>query len=242
MSDINATPGAKMLYLIKRRTDASREELVANWFANHMPNVIDGQLQQKAKGKLHAWRYVATLFDAEKDGTHTWDGLAQLWWDKALPVPDKPHGEPAQDTFQQKAQPYSPWATTEYVVMDGELPLQPNTLNAPFPTTRSGFFKVTFLVAAKPETNFADFFTHWLHVHAPNVSNTLHQVGGFRYVVSHSLTPNAQPYAGMAELYFPDASGWRDYKAHIQPDGMQQWAAEAGTLVLRAQTEMVGIA
>ena len=32
-----STPGAKMLYLIKRKPTTSREELVAHWFANHMP-------------------------------------------------------------------------------------------------------------------------------------------------------------------------------------------------------------
>ena len=39
----------------------------------------------------------------------------------------------------------------EYVVMDGsdQLPVEPLTLNAPYPCTRSGFFKVTFLVKAK---------------------------------------------------------------------------------------------
>ena len=45
-----ATPGAKMLYLIKRRPTTSREELVAHWFANHMPAVIQGQKDQAGKG------------------------------------------------------------------------------------------------------------------------------------------------------------------------------------------------
>ena len=73
-----ATPGAKMLYLIKRRPTTSREELVAHWFANHMPAVIQGQKDQAEKGRLHAWRYIATLYDANKEGEHPWDGMAQL--------------------------------------------------------------------------------------------------------------------------------------------------------------------
>lgn len=241
MTKLVATEGAKMLYLIKRKPDVSREELVVNWFANHMPAVIDGQLAQKDKGRLHAWRYIATLFDADPQGQHVWDGIAQLWWDRALPRPDQAFGDPPQDTFQEKALPYVPWATREYVVMDGELPLRPNTLNRPYPTTRSGFFKVTFLVGTKPDTNFETFFAHWLDTHVPNVTQTMQAVGGFRYVVSHSLEPDREPYAGMAELYFPDASGWRDYKSQIKPDGMEQWATNEGTVVLRSVTEMVGI-
>ena len=33
---MDRTPGAKMMYLIKRKPETSREELVAHWFANHM--------------------------------------------------------------------------------------------------------------------------------------------------------------------------------------------------------------
>jgi hypothetical protein len=67
------------------------------------------------------------------------------------------------------------------------------------------------------------------------------KVDGFRYVVSHSLHPAEETYAGMAELYFHDASGWQRYKAAMQPDGMEQWGDAEGTLVLRAQTELVGV-
>jgi hypothetical protein len=238
-----ATEGCKMQYLIKRKSNTSREELVAHWFANHMPIVIEAMAAQKAADKLHATRYIATLFDADRNGEHPWDGVAQLWWSMALPRPDTPHGAEPTDTFQQKAEPYIPWATTEYVVMDGSehLPVAPLTLNAPFPTTRSGFCKITFLVKTKPGIDHGELFAHWLDVHVPNVRGVMEQVGGFRYVVSHSVEPELEPYAGMAELYFDDADGWRQYKQHITQDGMEQWVQDEGTLVLRSQTEMIGI-
>jgi hypothetical protein len=237
------TPGAKMMYLIKRRPTTSREELVAHWFANHMPAVIQGQKQAQAAGRLHARRYIATLFDANRQGEHPWDGVAQLWFDRALPSPKEPHGTTPTDTFQQKAEPYVPWATTEYVVIDGsaELPAEPLTLNAPFPYTRSGFFKVTFLVKALERVDLGPFFEHWLGVHVPNVKATMEQVGGFGYVVSHSIDPKSEPYAGMAELYFHDESGWSRYRELIQADGMERWVDPDGTVVLRAHTELIGI-
>ncbi len=235
------TPGAKMLYLIKRKPTTSREELVAHWFANHMPGVIQRQKDQAARERLHARRYIATLFDPRRDGQHLWDGMAQLWFDRALPRPKVPHGLTPTDTFQQKAEPYVPWATTEYVVIDGSehLDAEPLTLNAPYPSTRSGFFKVSFLVEAKPDTDFEAFFAHWLHVHVPNVSSTMQEVDGFRYVVSQSLDPTAEPYAGLAELYFHDASAWTRYGEVIKPDGMEEWVERAR--LLTATTEMVGL-
>lgn len=240
---ISPYPDVKMMYLIRRKADTSREELVAHWFANHMPLVIEGQKKQAEKGKLHAKKYIATLFDADKEGKHAWDGVAQLWWERALPTPDEPHGTTPTDTFQQKAEPYSPWATTEYVLMEGtdRLPIEPLKLNDPFPCTRSGFFKVTFLVSTQKEADHAAFFHHWLTVHMPNVRNVMNEVGGFRYAISHSIDPAAAPYAGMAELYFHNAEGWRQYAKTIKADGMENWVDNASTHLLYAQTEMIGI-
>jgi len=230
-----------MMYLIKRRSTATREELIAHWFANHMPAVITGHQQNRAAGKRHAHRYMATLFDPRPEKPHAWDGVAQLYYDQALPRPQSAHGVPPIDTFQEKAAPYWPWATREYVVLDGSLPLDPPTLNPPFPCTRSGFFKVTFLVGLLAGADSDALFDHWLDVHVPNVQQTMETVGGFRYVVSHSLEPATEAYAGTAELYFPDASGWAGYRDHIRADGMERYVDAAATLVFYSGTEMVGI-
>ncbi len=235
------TPGAKMQYLIRRRATTTREELIAHWFANHMPAVVARQDTNRAAGELFATRYVATLFNPAPDKAQAWDGVAQLWYERALPQPGAPHGQEPTDTFQEKVAPYLPWATREYVVMDGALPLDPPTLNPPFPCTRSGFFKVTFLVSIQQGGDCRDLFGHWLDVHVPNVRQTMEAVGGFRYAVSHSLEPETAPYVGMAELYFPEASGWTGYRETIRPDGMQQWVDYDATQIFQSGTEMVGI-
>ena len=236
-----AVPGTKVIFLIKRKPTTSREEVIAHWFGNHMPIVISNQQRSAAKGRRHASRYFATLFDADRNGEYPWDGMAQLWWDAPLRMPKVPHGTTPTDSFQERSEPYVPWNTTEYVVMDGGLEVQPLTLNDPFPNTRSGFFKKSFLVKAKQGTDYETFFSHWLDVHVPNVESTMRQVGGFRYCVSHSINPASEPFAGLAELYFPNKSGWEDYKQTIQPDGMEQWVDASGMLVLSSSTEMIGI-
>lgn len=242
-SEVEATAGAKMVYLIRRRETASRDELVAHWFANHMPGVMQGQLDQASEGRRAAWRYIATLFEpSDGGGERSWDGMAQLWWDEPLRRRVE-HGDPPTDTFQEKAEPYVHWGTREYVVIDGSerLPVEPLTLNAPFPTTRSGFFKVTALLKAQSGADFDALFAHWLNVHAPNVRSVMESVGGFRYVVSLSLDPAEEAFAGMAELYFDDASGWAAYIDAFEPDGMEQWVDPEGTVVLTSGTEMVAI-
>ena len=241
MSTLEATPGYRMNVLIRRRTNVSRDELVANWFANHMPAVVRGMAAQALAGRPHARRYIATLFDPAADGTSVWDGMAQLWFEQSLRRPDVPHGTKPVDTFQQKAEPYMPWMVREYVVLDGALPVTPNTLNDPFPFTRSGFFKATFLVKAGAGIDTEAFFRHWLDVHVPNVQAAMRAVGGFRYVVAHSVEPKAEEFAGMAELYFPDAQSWARMREKAKPDGMERFVDGPGSLVFTSRTEMVGI-
>ena len=230
---ITPTPSVKMMFLIKRRPATSREELIAYWFAHHMPGTI------KAMGDIGTG-YIGTVYD---DHDYPWDGVAQMFMDKPLKTPDGGHGMIPADSFHEHVQPYYGWATREYVVLDGaeHLPVRPLTLNAPFPTTRSGFFKVTYLVKARPDIGHQALYDHWLNVHAVNVSKTMEKVAGFRYVVGHSLDPDNAPYAGMAELYFPDRSSWELYRETVQDDGMAQWVSDEATLVLEAQTEFVAI-
>jgi hypothetical protein len=235
------TPGAKLQYLIKRRGTTSREELIAHWFANHMPSVIKRNEENGSAGGLHATHYVASLFNADGDTPASWDGVAQLWFGEPPPPPAEPSGTKPVDTFQEKVEPYWPWATNEWVIVDGKLPLNPPTLNAPFPCTRSGFLKQVSLVAAKPGTDFGAMFDHWLDVHGPNVQETMTKVGGFRYAVSLSIDPDNAPYAGMAELYFPDVAAQAAFWELLQPDGFQTWTDPDTTLRFRCGTEMVGI-
>jgi hypothetical protein len=237
-----AGPGAKMMFLIRRRAGASREELIAHWFANHMPGVIAAQEKAATGGHPHAWRYIATLFDPQ-DRADAWDGVAQLWFDQPMPRPGAPFGEPPRDSFQEKAEPYVPWATREYVIVDGSdrLPVKPLTLNAPFPTTRSGFCKAVTLAAARPGADLDAMRDHWLTVHAANVAATLEAVGGFRYAVSLSIDPATEPFVGMAELYFPDTDAMRAFWNRFEADGMEQWLDPTSTRMFTAGTEMIGI-
>ena len=91
---MDQTPGAKMMYLIKRKPGTSREELVAHWFANHMPAVIQSQKDGAQRGRPHARRYFATLYDANSAGVHPWDGVAQLWWPQPVAETRRPVSVP----------------------------------------------------------------------------------------------------------------------------------------------------
>ena len=64
MSDsITTTPGAKMMFMIRRRDDATRDEMIAHWYKNHMPGVLEAQEAAKAAGRRPARKYLVTLFN-----------------------------------------------------------------------------------------------------------------------------------------------------------------------------------
>jgi hypothetical protein len=242
MTTPEPTPGAKMMYLIRRRTGVSREALIAHWFAHHMPAVIRGQELQASAGRLAATRYIATVFDAPPAGameTLDWDGVAQLWFPEALPMPGEPHGTKPTDSFQERAEPYLPWATREYVVVDGPLPLEPLTLDPPYPCTRSGFVKASLFVTAKAGIDLDALQHHWFDVHAPSVVSAMEPNGGFRYVINLSIDPSSAPYFGMAELYFPDTPSLQGFLDTLPHDGITDYFDRLD--MLTASTEMVGI-
>jgi hypothetical protein len=107
------------------------------------------------------------------------------------------------------------------------------------PTSRSGFLKVTYLVTARPGVDFDAFYAYWLDVHVPEVVRTMRETGGFRYVVNHSLNPQEEPYAGMAELYFPDESAWQAFAASHPEDGIGAYIDNVE--LRRSCTEFIGI-
>ncbi len=240
MTVLEPSNGTKMMFLIRRKTNTSREELLVHWFKNHMPDVIDMQSQLRERDRPHAWRYIATLFDSDPDGHHPWDGVAQLWYDEPWPPLTEAIGVEPADTFQEKAEPYMSWATTEYVYLDGELPIVPLTLNDAFPTTRSGFHKTTLLAALRDQRDRETFIDYWLNDHAPRATQRQQEAGALRYVVSISQEPD-EPFVGMAEIYFDGAESAHRYFSARERDRLEDWMDPDSTLVLTSQTEMIGI-
>lgn len=234
---------AKMIFLIKRREGSSRDELIMQWYKNHMPAVIAAQDRAIERGGDGASRYIAQLFNTSNRSDMSWDGMAQLWFAEPQRPTTNDHGREPTDTFQQKAEPYFSWATREYVVIDGSenLSVEPLTLNDPFPSTRSGFFRVNYLVPAQEGTDFDAFYKHWLDIHVPNIRSWMNEAGGFRYVVSHSIYPDLAPYAGMAELYFHSAQDWHKCQSLMKADGMETFVDGSRMDIMYGDTEMVGV-
>ena len=209
-------PGVRMLYLIKQRPESTREQLVANWFSNHMPGVIaalgPGGTAEQA-GRPHTTRYHATLLDPtfEREGERVWDGYASLHYAEEQPNGPIPHGTTPSDTFQQHANPYVGWALQEQILLDNSsaggverLPTNPNTLNDPWPATRGCFYKVVVMVKAQPGTGFDSAFDE-LRGAAMSAQNNFPRAGGsFKTSLNLSLHPEEEEYCALVELYFAD--------------------------------------
>lgn len=60
-------------------------------------------------------------------------------------------------------------------------------------------------------------------------------------MISQSMEPAVDPYAGMAELYFPDKDALRRYLDTYESDGIEQLGDRNAQLTFRSTTELVGI-
>lgn len=235
--EISPSPDIKMMFPVRRKPNTTHEELLVYWFAHHMPVTI-ALIGDVGRG------YIGTPFKAAEDGNHFWDGIAQMFLAEPLATPPEGFGVKPMDSFHQHVQPYFGWATREYIFLHGDerLPITPLTLNAPFPTTRSGFFKVTRLCGRDNGVNDTSFHTRWLQKHAPHVVDVMRAVGGFRYVVGLSLEPDHAPYLGMEELYFPDSSAWQRYLKIMQAKSTTEWVNDEDLCTtFYADTEFVAI-
>lgn len=234
--DIAPSPDVKMVFPVVRKPTTSHQEFVAYWFAHHMPFTI-AAMAGRGRG------YIGTVFKATQDNAGRWDGFAQMFLAEPLRNPPEGFGAKPVDSFQERVEPYFGWATREYVVKSGVdyLPVRPLTLGVPFPTSRSGFFKVVFFVPAKADADHVSFQSYWLNERALRIADAMSQVDGFRYVVGLSLDPETAPYAGMEELYFHDASAWRRFQELVDAGDMARWVAGDGPQTFFSDTEFVAI-
>lgn len=226
-----------MIFPVRRKTGVSHEEFIAYWFAHHMPFTIDMMGDR-------GWGYIGTVFKTAQDGEHAWDGMAQMFLDQPLSNPPEGFGATPADSFHDRAvQPYFGWATQEFVILDGseKLPVQPLTLAAPFPTSRSGFFKVVNFVSAPEKGNPQNFQSDWLDTRAERVSSAMQQTNGFRYVVSVSLETDTETRAGLEELYFSDHTDWLDFQEIVGRGDSTRWAGAGGEQTFFSDTEFVAI-
>jgi hypothetical protein len=235
----DTTRFTKMLFLIRHRAHTTRDALVAQWFKNHMPNVIAAQSVAKARGFNHATRYWATLF--QETGERSWDGVAQLWFQAPMPYPDEPFGTQPSDSFQEHAEPYHAWETKETVLFD-HLPFaQGLTLNEPYPTTRTSIHRITLLIPTESGSIDLSTLNHWLGHETGPFQDQAEAAGCLRCAVSLSTEIDRDPYLGAIEFYFAAADDWQNYSADVGDAFIQSLLLAEGTEIYFSDTELIGI-
>ena len=83
--DTEPTPKIKMIFPVKRKSETSREEFIAYWFAHHMPVTISA-MAGRARG------YIGTVFKPPAEGRGEWDGMAQMFLSRELKAPPEGFG------------------------------------------------------------------------------------------------------------------------------------------------------
>ncbi len=204
--------------MVRRKDNVSRDEFVARWYAHHMPKIIAQVNEGAANNRRFTSSYVVSLFDNIVSGlpedNQPLDGMAVMLTDREVARPNNGRRFTPGDSFVQLAEPFWSWQTQEYVVLDpsDRLPLTPHTFGPPFPTTRSGFIKVTRLLITHNENgDWTRLKQHWLDTRLPCLRDKILSVGGFGLLANISLYPEDNRYAGAEEYYFHNLSQWQRF-------------------------------
>jgi hypothetical protein len=188
--------GVKIIIANGANDSVTPAQLLEHWMGHHARLV----------GKLLApQRYTVTEIIKPKRGYH---GVATVHLpDDQTDALNAPAPELEADPFYDMISTRTVMNVTEHVIVDG----------VPDPDG----FKVMGFVRRSPDISAAQFFTHWLEIHAPNVAEHLGVTkGALRYVVNHDTSAADDAlFHGVAELWYSDANASVAHLGAVPDDG-----------------------
>lgn len=168
-------------------------------------------------------RYAITELVKPKRGYH---GIATMHLrddqaDALNPAPAELQADPFYDMIGTR----TVMNVAEHVIVDG----------VPDPEG----FKITAFVRRAPDVTAAQFFAHWLEVHAPNVAEHLASTeGALRYVVNHDTQASDDAlFHGVAEIWYSDAEASKAHLGAVPDDGFL--AISSDTLFLMGHEQVM---
>ena len=188
----------RLVFVLHRRADLSREEFQRYWSTTHAPLVAG------VADVLGITRYqqVHTVTDGPAGGARPFDGVAELWFDPASTTASREEQQRAGATLLEDERRFidlaaSPiWWAEEHVVVDGP---------------REGL-RMTSALRRRAGTTREEFRRHWADVHAPLALSRPDVFGLADYVQLHTpddaeAYPPAvvrgapEPFDGLAEVH-----------------------------------------
>jgi uncharacterized protein (TIGR02118 family) len=188
----------RLVFVLHRRPDMTREAFQEYWSTTHAPLVVSVADVLGITG----YQQVHTIREDPTRPARAFDGVAELWFDPSRSTASREEQQAAGALLLEDERRFidlasSPiWMADEHVVLDGP---------------RSGL-RMTSAVRRKAGTSRDEFRRHWAQVHAPIALARPDVFGIVRYVQAHTpddaegFPPAAvrgapAPFDGLAEVY-----------------------------------------
>ncbi len=245
----------RLTFLLRRRSDLSREEFQDYWLTKH------GPLMAGFSHDLNVMRYVQCHTTSD-DHTRLWgrrgtmeepyDGVAELWWESKKGFLDAGATEAgrragaamlADEHNFVDLEASNIWAGYEYPQVNPS----PENVVA---TERSGLVKLYYPLRHLPELDLETAQHYWRTHHGPIIRRQATTSGVLRYQQVHLDEPEitdalreprgigAAPYAGHAELWL-DRAAMGIVTAERKEASMRAYEDESGFIDFASSTMFV---
>lgn len=237
----------KLVYVLARRPDVSKERFHDYWLNTHGPLVRSHAQAIRAKKYIQSHTIDTPLnaaFWQPRGMLPPVDGITEVWWDSLDDVRKGFLDSPGREAIRILAEDEEKFIdiaksqvflTEEHVIFDhtGQRPLGPNQV------------KITYLLMRRDGMTDADCHKTWKNDHGPLVRDNSAPVHMRKYIQSHAVAPdfNAQlqsgrgltaPLTGITEV-------WLDSIDDLQRAFETEEGRNAGQIMLEDEKRFVSL-
>ena len=237
----------KLVYVLSRRTDLSKDKFHDYWLNTHGPLVRDHANAIKARKYIQSHTIDTPMNDAfanPRGMLPAVDGITEVWWDSLEDIQEAFTKSPGAESIRLLAEDEANFIdfansqvflTQEHVIFDhtGQRALGPDAV------------KVTYLLMRRDDLSDAECHRTWKNDHGPLVRGHSDPLHFRKYIQSHIVAPefNAQvrqarglaaPLTGITEV-------WLDSLEGLERDAATQDGRHAGLVMLEDEKRFVNM-
>lgn len=235
----------KLVYVITRREDLSREAFNDYWLHRHGPLVAE---QAQA---LRLRKYVQShLIDhpanegmrAVRGMLAPVDGVTEVWWDSLADLEAAyatPQGATSGAILAEDEAKFIDFSKSQVFLTEEHLIFDHTKGRGPGPEA----VKVTYLLNRKAGMSQAECHRTWLQDHGPLVASLAEPLLMAKYVQSHTIAPEANARSQAARNYLPPLDGitevWIESLADLERSGATEAGRQGGMTLVEDERRFV---
>ncbi|WP_337189368.1 EthD domain-containing protein [Phenylobacterium sp.] len=235
----------KLVYVIARRPELSRQAFAEYWLDRHGPLVANhaGALRMRKYVQSHLFEHPSNEgMRAARGMRPATDGITEVWWDSleafraAYATPDG--AAAGAELAADEARFIDPAGSTVFLTQEHEI-FDRTDGAGPGPDA----LKVTYLLARRNDLTQAACHETWLKDHGPLVRSFAEPLHMAKYVQSHTIAPELNAGFRAARGFEPPLDGitevWMNTLADLEAGGATEAGRRGGAALVEDERRFV---